>query len=573
VSKIPGPDRWVWRFVAGQPLDGHYRTDATFFRRGRKPLGKVEPRRWAYLAGAERLAARLAVLCGLPAVGWQYWTHPTRTAVVAAFLGLLGALWAVWRVRGAWVRRKLYRAYVKPLHAVLTPLLGLPATTRPADYITVPETHRTKEETPVAIELPKEFNPSPANKRLVADAAMSKFPAMNTDNTDAIFRTVGKPVLHLKMAPQPPDMVPWIDYREEIASLPPGKTFVGVGARSKPFIHNWNSGELVHVGVSVNTGGGKSYGICGWLAQELRKGATATYIDPKMSYLPEVLQGVPGYRLANNPRNPYEWWEEIFRLEREMDRRQELMHKDRTLEFPLMFLVLDELSEFADVSAQLWEEIKANPEAYGYDDIPKKAPNPVWRSLSILLRMGREFGVRVVVLTQRLDNKSTGGIGLRDLFGMRALGMFRKNQWMMLVGTTPIPKSVNKVGRWLYNNGERDVWVQNVYGEAEILRDWAFGDRRGNDTQAEHTVGDDASPGDSSASVKWDVKGNEAGAAYVGIPVGTFRKRRRDVGPIPGEEHEGRSPVWTYRALDEFFDTGRLNDTDPPPVATGEGRQ
>lgn len=572
MSKIPGPDRVLWRFIAGQPLDGHYRTDSTFLRRGRKVLGRTAPRRWSYLAGVERLAVRLAALCGPPAVGWQAWTHPTRTVAVAAFLGVLGALWAAWRMRRAWVRRKLYRGRVVPLDDVLRPLLGLPATLRPGDYIAVPPTYATDEATPVAIELPKEFNPSPANKRLVADAAMSKFPSMNYDNTDAIFHTVGRPVLHLKMAPQPPDLALWDDYREQIKALPAGKTFVGVGARDKPYVHDWNSGELVHVGISVNTGGGKSYGVGSWIAQELRKGAGVTWVDPKMSYLPEVFLGVPGYRLANDPRNPHGWWDEIFRCEREMNRRQELMKKDRTLEFPLMFLVLDELSEFADVSKQLWEDIKADPESYGYDNIGKKTPNPVWRSLSILLRMGREYGVRVVVMTQRLDEKSTGGIGLRDLFGMRALGMFRKNQWMMLVGTTPIPKAVHKIGRWIYSTPEKDVWVQNVYGDAEILRDWAFGDKRDIDTRAGHSGGGDLSSGASPASVMWDVKGLSAGAEYVGIPLGTFRKRRRDEGPIPGEGLSGRSPTWTYGALDEFFGTGRVKQTDPPPVATGEGR-
>lgn len=572
MSKIPGPDRWMWRFVAGQPLDGHYRTDATFWRRGRKTLGKVEPRRWSYLAGAERLAVRLGVLCGLPAAGWQYWTDPGRTTLLAAVLGALGLVFAGWRTRRAWKRHAMVSKYVKPLHRVLTPLLGLPATVRGVDYITVPPTHRTREDTPVRIELPKAFNPSPANKRLVADAAMSKFPAMNDDNTDAIFHMVGNPFLSLKMAPQPPDRVLWGDHTEAIKALPAGKTFVGVGARDKPFIHDWTSGELVHVGISVNTGGGKSYGVVGWLAQELRKGASATFVDPKRSYLPEVLQGVPGYRLANNPDNPHEWWDEVSLFEREMDRRQDLLHKDRTLEFPLMFLVLDELSEFADVSRQLWEQIKVDPERYGYDEIPKKAPVPVWRSLSRILRMGREFGCRVVVLTQRLDNASTGGIGLRDLFGMRALGKFRKNQWMMLVGTTPIPKSVNKVGRWIYTDGDKDVWVQNVYGEAEELRDWAFGDRRGKDTQHVHSEGDGVSPGDTSASVQWDIKGNAAGAEYVGLSVAAFRKQRERKGPIPGEGLSGRSPTWTYRALDEFFGTGRITETDPPPVAAEEGR-
>lgn len=572
MSKIPGPDSWAWRFVAGHPMDGHYRTDARFFRRGRTVLGRVTPHRWSYLAGVERLAVRLGVLCGLPVVGWQYWTHPTRTTAVATFLGVLGAVWAAWRLRQGWRRRKVYRKYILPLHRVLSPLLGLPATIRLRDYITVPETWATDEATPVRIDLPDEFNPSPANKRIVADAAMSKFPRMTTDNTDAIFRTVGRPVLLLRMAPQPPDLVLWAEHKDAIAALPPGQTFVGLGARNKPYIHDWNSGELVHVGVSVNTGGGKSNAIVGWLAQELRKGGSATYIDPKHSFLPEVLQGHPRFTLAGNPDDPHEWWEKIFAFEREMDRRSRIIHEDRTREFPLAFLVMDELSEFADVTAQLWEQIKADPESFGYDSIPKKAPSPVWRSLSRILRMGREFFCRVVVLTQRLDNKSTGGMGLRDLFGMRALGKFRKNQWMMLDGSTPVPKSINKIGRWIYTDTATYEWVQNVYGEPEEFRDWAFGDLRSLDTGDRHSEGDDLSPGDTPVSVEWQVKGNGAGAEYVGLSVSQFRHIRRERGPIPGEGTVGRSPVWTREALDRFFDTGRVNDTDPPPVAVGEGQ-
>lgn len=571
MSKIPGPDSWVWRFVAGQPLDGRYRTDAKFFRRGRKALGPVAPGRWSYLAGGERLAVRLGVLCGVPAAGWEYWTHPTRTTILGAFLGVLGALWGVWRLREGWRRRRVYRRYILPLHRVLEPLLGLPATARPREYIAVPETWATAEETPVRIGLPPEFNSSPAAKRLVADAAMSKFPRMTHDNTDAIFQTVGRPVLLLKMAPQPPDLVIWAEHADTIRALPPGKTFVGLGARNKPYIHDWNSGELVHFGVSVNTGGGKSNAIVGWLAQELRKGASATFIDPKHSFLPEVLQGHPRFTLANDPDDPHEFWDKIFAFEREMDRRGKIIRKDRTQEFPLAFLVLDELSEFADISSLLWEAIKADPEPFGYDPVGKKAPSPLWRSLSRILRMGREFYCRVIVLTQRLDNKSTGGIGLRDLFGTRALGKFRKNQWMMLDGSTPVPKSINKIGRWIYTDTDSYTWIQNVYGEPEELRDWAFAEIRAIDTQDDTRAGDDLSPGDESVSVECQVRGNEAGAEYVGLTVSQFRNARRMRGPIPGETYVGRSPVWTREALERFFELVPVKETDPPPGRHGGG--
>jgi len=573
MSKIPGPDRWVWRFVAGQPLDGHYRTDAKFWRRGRKALGKVEPRRWSYLSGAERLMWRLVIVCGPPAVGWQYWRHPGRTALLGAVLGVLGVVLAGWRGWRGWRRHKMHAKYEKPLHAVLAPLLGLPATMRAVDYINVPPTHRTKEDTPVVIELPKTFNPSPANKTLVVDAAMSKFERMNDDNTDAIFHTVGNPVLHLKMAPQPPDRVLWADHLELMDSLKPGQVFVGSGARSKPYIRDFTTGELVHGGFSVNTGGGKSSAVMGWIAQAMHSDPriTATVIDPKQSALPTCLVGIPGYRLANDPDNVPEMWDAIEAFEREMDRRRADRLVDPTLEFPLMFLVLDEMSEFADMIRETWEYVRENPEQFGYEgSVPKRAP--IWRSIARILRMGREFGCRVLIFTQRLDNQSTGGIGLRDLLGWRGLGRFRKNQWMMLIGTLPVPKSVNRVGRWIYSDGEKEVWVQNVYGTEEELRDWASAGRRGAGTPVPHSPDDDASPGDSSASAQCDVKGLAAGAEYVGLTVAQFRHQRERRGPIPGEGLQGRSPTWTYRALDEFFDTGRVTPTAPLPGSGGEGQ-
>lgn len=573
MSKIPGPDRWVWRFFAGQPLDGHYRTDAKFWRRGRRSLGKVDPRRWSYLSGAERLAVRLAAVCGPPAVGWQYWTHPARTTLLAAVLGVLGAVLGGWRGWRAWQRHEMHAKFEKPLHAVLSPLLGLPATVRAVDYITVPPTHRTKEETPVVIELPKEFNPSPANKTLVADAAMSKFPRMNEDNTDAIFHTVGRPVLHLKMAPQPPDSVPWADHLELMEELKPGQIFVGLGARSKPYVRDFTKGDLVHGGFSVNTGGGKSSAVVGWIAQLFHSDPriTATFLDPKQSALPACLVGIPGYRLANDPDNVPEMWEAIEAFEREMDRRRAARLVDPTLEFPLMFLVLDEMSEFADMTRETWEYVRENPEQFGYEGtVPKRAP--IWRSIGRILRMGREFGCRVLIFTQRLDNASTGGIGLRDLLGWRGLGRFRKNQWVMLIGTMPVPKSINRVGRWIYSDGEKEIWVQNVFGTDQEYRDWAAVGRRGVDTPGEHSLADGVSPGDSSPSAQWDIKGLAAGAEYVGLSVAAFRKQRERKGPIPGEGLQGRSPVWTYRALDEFFGTGRVTETAPLPGTREAGQ-
>lgn len=563
MSKIPGPDRWVYRFVAGQPLDGHYRTNARFFKRGTRLLAKVEVHRWSYLPGWQRSAWRFTAIALLLAGTWGYVWHRQGLYAGSAAGAFLGAVWGSWRLWRAWERHEVARDYLRPLHAVLGPMLGLPLTTRPTEYLTVPKTYRTKEDTPAVIRLPSGFNPAPANKDQVSNAAMA-YLRINEDNTDVTFHMSANPTLELKMAPQPPNRVLWKDYTSVMAALPAGEIFVGLQARNAPYVRDFNAGEVVHGGFSVNTGGGKSNAAMTWIAQMLHNDwrTLVTFIDPKQSALPACLVGVPGYTLANDPDNVPEMWDAIERFEAEVIRRRRARIDDPTLEFPLMYLFLDELSEFMDMSREFWEEVREDPERYGYEGKMPKRP-PIIRSIARILRMAREYGGRVLVFTQRLDNAATGGIGLRDLFGWRGLAGFRKNQWMMLIGTMPVPKSIRRVGRWIYSDGDKEVWVQNVYGTPEELRDWAAVNRRpGVDTQAGHLDDDDVSPADSGRSVQWDIIGLAAAAEYLEMPYETFRKRRSRLGPIPREGMQGRSPVWQRKDLDEWHSV-RLNLISP----------
>jgi hypothetical protein len=530
-------------------MDGRYRTDATFWRAGRKSLHPVTVRRWSYLPGWKRSGIRLAVTVGNAGVYALYKFYPVWTVVGLALGGLSAAVYAVLAARRAWRRRMMHRGYEQPLHAVLGPLLGLPMTQRATDYITVPPSYRDNEATPVVINLPDSFAPTPANRQQLSDVVLPKL-GLNEDNTDVVFRTVGNPVMHCKMAPQPPNSVLWADCLDVLEGLKPGQIFVGLGARNKPYIRDYTAGEQVHGGFSVQTGRGKSSAMMAWVAQALHndQDVLVTVIDPKQSALPTCLVGVPGYRLANDPDNVLEMWDAIVAFETEMDRRRLQRLNDPTLEFPLMYLYLDELSEFADMTRETWEIIREDSE--NKSALPKKAP--VWRSISRILRMSREYGGRVNVFTQRLDNASTGGIGLRDLFGERGLGGYKRNQWMMLVGTLPMPKPSSRRGRWIYTDGNKELWVQNVYATEQELRDWALAGRRPVDIHGGHSPVTAPSPGDSDPSVQWDIVGLQAGADYLGIPVGTFRKRRQRAGGIPGEGVQGRSPVWMKTDLDAF---------------------
>ena len=545
MSTIPGPDRLWFRWLAGHPLDGQYRTDATYLRKGTKLQHKTRVGRWSYLAGWQRTAIRNGLVLTPPVAAWQYMIAPTRTIVVGALTTLLAALYAAVRGWRAWQVRSAHRAYVRPLHDVLGPLLGLPPTTRAHDYITVPADFRTNEKAPVHIALPRAFAPTEANKEIVRGAVLPKL-GMNTENMDVIFHSVGNPTVDFKMAPQPPDKVTWADCLSLIKACEPGQVFVGLGARNRPYIRDFRDGEVVHGGFNGQTGSGKSNMVIGWVSQfhHNEPRTLTTYIDPKQSSLPHCLVGVRGYTLANDPDDVQAMWTAIEAVETLMDRRRDQRLNDPTIEFPIALLILDELSEFADLSREYWDTIR--------DSKDRKTP-PIWRSIARIMRMGREFGMRVLVFTQRLDSASTGGFGLRDLLGWRGLSKFKKNHWMMLIGTTPVPRAVNKVGRWIYSDGDKDRWVQNVYATEAQLRDWAMGVMS---PEAVPVGADPALTCEDAPTGTGDIVGIKAMAEYAEVDYETFRKRRLRAGGIPGERVVDGAIVVSRSDLSAFISDG-----------------
>ncbi|MBE9499791.1 hypothetical protein IHE61_21405 [Streptomyces sp. GKU 257-1] len=76
----------IGRFLAGRPLDGVKRTDATFWRSGTRVLPKVEGRvsRSSYRAGWKRLTFRVSSLAAVGAGGYQAgWVHQDATVATA----------------------------------------------------------------------------------------------------------------------------------------------------------------------------------------------------------------------------------------------------------------------------------------------------------------------------------------------------------------------------------------------------------------------------------------------------------------------------------------------------------
>jgi hypothetical protein len=159
-------------------------------------------------------------------------------------------------------------------------------------------------------------------------------------------------------------------------------------------------------------------------------------------------------------------WDLIMHVKGIVTDRLNAQRADPTAEFPLLALFVDETNMFSNMSVSYWRTIK---------DQSDPATPSIWREgIAPILWTGRSTNVHAVFVGQRLDEKATGGIGLRDSLGFRGLAGFRKNQWDMLIGTTPVPRAQKPKGRWIYSDGQTETWVQNLLADKDSLRNSAI---------------------------------------------------------------------------------------------------
>lgn len=386
-----------------------------------------------------------------------------------------------------------------------------------------------------SIELPDHFRATADEKRAVKQLVNARWPFevdIQWQTTRAPFQAI------LREAPTFPGKVHFEDLREEIDACKPGEIVIGLTARREVYKGSFLTDDP-HWGFAVGSRRGKSTFLSWCAAQILHQDPEAgvTGIDVKRESF-KALFGVPGLTLANNPRDILEMWDRVREFREEMDRRCDARGEDPTLEFPFRVLMIDEVSQFSAQSKSLWRKIKKQGE---------QAYPPVWDDVAAVFWQGAAFHCHVLLCGQRLDDTTTGGIGLNTSLGLRGLAGFWPRDWMRLVGTTPIPLSRRERGRWIYANGESETWVQNLYGTDDEIRDWAMAGRLPRPRTAPE------------AAQAW-VTGLDAAAEHLGITKAAFvqRRHRAPGHKLPGEDRHGNQPAWRVTDLEAWASPGAL---------------
>lgn len=458
----------VWRFLSGHSLDGQHRTNAGWFTRADKimtPTGKAG--RWHHMPRIHRAGIRQAATVAIAGIGWGLVTEPAVTLIcvlIAVTIGLAAGIALSIRAGRAWHTRQ---AVISPLASALGPLLGIPDVAAQR-AITLSSGYATVTSGPIgSVTLPSAFRADPAQRTSVEHLICSRLPV----DIDFSWRTAtSNQQLIIRAAPKPPEFVKFADFTDVMEDLEPGQALFGLDRKREPYFGSFSSDDP-HWGAAVSSGRGKSTWLCIVAAQRLHSDIRARFtgIDPKMgSFTP--LAGIPGVRLANNPRDIANMVDAITEVHTEMMTRLEILDTDPTAEFPEWLLAMDELATFSVMLKSWWN-------SPGVRSPSDPATPLLWSEvIGPLHWMGRAANVHVISVSQVLYDKTCGGIGLRSSMGLRGLSGFRAREWDMLVGTKPVPKSQKPKGRWVYsvNDGSEPVWVQNLFGSSQEIRDWAI---------------------------------------------------------------------------------------------------
>ncbi|MFH8873203.1 pRL2-11 [Streptomyces griseus] len=476
----------IGRFLAGRPMDGERKTDATFWRQGTRVLPKVEGKvsRSSYRAGWQRLTFRIGGLSATGAGGyWALWENQDATfattrdvwenpdpAIAAAETGgiAVASAAAVGGVAYGLLtrkRREFMREWVRPLHEALAVPLGISELTDPRRYLHIPKNF-SDDDAQIRIDVPTHMR---FNEDLVADLIVKK---LALENVSFTWRRAGKDTqVIVKKRKAPPKKLGLSDpgVREILAKMPESAPLIGLGSGRKKVSVDLDA-DSPHVLISAGTGGGKSTILRCITCQFIHNGALAFVLDFKrISHT--WARGVPGVTYC---RDIGEIHDALVRLAQEGRRRLTLAEQlaDDVLEMepwrvgPRIVILLEEVNATMAQLKRYWAKTRESGD-------PKTSP--AIDALAEILFMGRQVRLHVLLVAQSATAQAVGGPAMRENFSTRILVRYTLNAWRMLVPeASPIPMASQ-------HNGRVQVVTRGRAQETQVLnlsnaeaREWAM---------------------------------------------------------------------------------------------------
>lgn len=421
----------LWRWFSGQPLDGKYRTSATWVRPATRvlhPTGHAV--RWHHMPRSTRAVIRTGVTVAPFAVMYGLWANKPLTLVfviaVFAVSAVLGSWLAVRKVRLARHRRR----WVTPLHRALAPVLGVSLAERPQSWLSV-EPDRSG----ATVALPDHFSSRPAQKAAVIDVVKAKLaleaPEVTWDERGH------RPVVRFRAQPAPPRKVDADLILPALAEAKSTDLVLGLGRGGRPVIASLDD-DSPHVMLSQGSGSGKSTTAKLILSQQLAKGAIGLVWDYKRISL-SWAKGLPNVVYC---KTAAEIHAAALWLLHEVERRNEVADAGADIEGrvhanvgPRIIVIAEEMNATMNRLRAYWR------------DVGDGGRSPAVEAIEDSHFMGRQVLCNIVSTGQRMSVRASASGEARETMGIRILGRYTASTWKMLVPEVPFVPSRNEPGR------------------------------------------------------------------------------------------------------------------------------
>ena len=461
----------AFRLAFGLPLFRR-RGDAGFFRDGTREPGLLSPSadpktEWAYW----KRAAVFWLVAGL-ALGWWRWRAGTEWVLGIAAGTAAGALavWAAWTVR-MWEH---HREKEFPLHVALAPVLGIPLTTRPREWLEIPVDYATNTEAEVVIYPPGDFTGSDADRQAVTRTVTAKLPEIEAP--DAQWNLGGRePHIIFTHSQPPPALVTWENVAEHVKGASASELVIGIGKRDQLITRSLKS-DSPHLLISMGSGGGKSNLAAFLLVQALMRGWIALILDAKYMSHPwaykdmdaeyGLLPNIGYVRRTDQLHAAMAWLGKEF--EQRTQEADKVINAKGDFLGPIgspLLIIAEEMNMASDRLKAYWADTREKGD-------PRKSP--AFTGFNAVSCGGRGVGMHLVTIAQQGRSDVVGGGAARENMGLRFLARYTANSWKMLAGDLPMPPSPEVDGRIQCVAGASVAEVQVPLMDFEQVRELAM---------------------------------------------------------------------------------------------------
>lgn len=364
-------------------------------------------------------------------------------------------------------RRQWEREVVEPLAAVMSDLLDNEY--RPGEarhWVHVPRDYMAPKGGAAEITLPRSYTgATEATNRKLVSAARSSLGMLEAD---ARWELKGRHKrLLISAPPAPPEIAHFRDYEHQLMS---------VTQEYRPVLGVVASGELMsaemvsdspHMAVSAGSGAGKSELMKVVNMQALHWGWALIILDYK-GESQEWAKGLPGVTYVSTIEGIHDMG---VRLGEEMERRKALSPEERKL-LPRILVNREEWNMAAAMLMDYWTELRGMAEPEEKRTMPVKSS--ALRGFSMVVFMGRSFGVFDLLAAQRMSNRVfNGNVDIRENYMIRMLARYTVQTWKMLLGHIKFMRKPKDLGRWVVAAGDEAMYVQGILTSDEDARRFA----------------------------------------------------------------------------------------------------